>query len=134
MLIEAMVAILVFSLGVLGFVGLQATSLQHISDAKYRIDAANLTEQLISQMWSENHATATLAAKYASANGKSAAGYAAWAARVASALPGASGHAPAVAVEADGADASRSTVTVVVYWQPPGSAKTHNYTAVSRIR
>lgn len=131
MLIEAMVAIVVFSLGILAIIGLQATSTQYISDAKYRVDAANLVEQLISQMWSEDHTASTLASKYGSAGGS---GYTTWKSVVASRLPGVTGNLPSVTIEADSSDTKMSTVTVVVYWQPPGSSAVHNYTAVSRIR
>lgn len=134
MLIEALVAILIFSIGVLGLVSLQATSLRFISDAKYRVDAANLAEQLISQMWAEDHTTSSLISNYTSVNAGTAAGYVSWASVVADRLPGAADHPPAVAIEADSSDAFKSTVTVVVYWLPPGTSKVHNYTAVSRIR
>ncbi|MBL8367702.1 MAG: hypothetical protein JNM54_07255, partial [Candidatus Accumulibacter sp.] len=39
MLLEALIAILVFSLGILSLVALQATSIKLTGDAKYRTDA-----------------------------------------------------------------------------------------------
>ena len=44
MLLEAMIAILIFSLGVLGVVGMQAMAVAASRDAKYRADAALLAE------------------------------------------------------------------------------------------
>ena len=40
MLIEGLIAILIFSLGVLAMVGMQAQAINHTSQAKYRADAA----------------------------------------------------------------------------------------------
>ena len=42
MLLEALIAILIFSLGILSLVALQATAVQLTSDAKYRTDATLL--------------------------------------------------------------------------------------------
>jgi type IV pilus assembly protein PilV len=133
-LIEVLVAILIFSIGILGVIGLQATVIKQISDAKYRIDAANLADQLIGQMWAEDHLTTTLITKYASSGSTSGAGYLAWKAVVADRLPGVADHLPSVTIEANSSDASESTVTLIVYWQVPGATNVNNYTTVSRIR
>jgi type IV pilus assembly protein PilV len=50
-LIEAMVAVLVFAVGVLAMIGMQTLAVKTASDAKYRADAAYLANQLIGQMW-----------------------------------------------------------------------------------
>jgi type IV pilus assembly protein PilV len=50
-LLEALIAILIFSIGILGAVGLQASMIKANSDAKYRAEAGFLAEQRISQMW-----------------------------------------------------------------------------------
>ena len=42
MLIEALVAILIFTLGIVALMGLQANSMKQMSDAKYRTDASYL--------------------------------------------------------------------------------------------
>jgi type IV pilus assembly protein PilV len=49
-LIEALVAMAVFSIGILGLIGLQANSITLASEAKYRAEAAFLTNQLIGQL------------------------------------------------------------------------------------
>jgi type IV pilus assembly protein PilV len=51
MLLEGLIAILVFSLGILAMVGMQATSIGHTTQAKYRADASFLANKLIAQMW-----------------------------------------------------------------------------------
>jgi type IV pilus assembly protein PilV len=52
-LLESLIAILIFSLGVLGIVGLQASMIKNTSDAKYRSDAAYIAQQRIGQMWAD---------------------------------------------------------------------------------
>ena len=55
-LLEAFIAILLFSMGILALVGVQATAVKHAADAKYRAEAAYLANQIIAQMWAENPA------------------------------------------------------------------------------
>nr|MDA8109387.1 type IV pilus modification protein PilV [Betaproteobacteria bacterium] len=50
-LIEALVGILIFSIGILAMLGMQAVGVQTTVDAKYRSDAAFLANQIVSQMW-----------------------------------------------------------------------------------
>jgi type IV pilus assembly protein PilV len=52
-LLEALIAILIFSLGVLGIVGLQAAMIKNTTDAKYRSEASYIAQQRIGQMWSD---------------------------------------------------------------------------------
>lgn len=52
-LLEALIAILIFSLGILALVGLQANMLQSTSDAKYRADASYLAQQKLGLMWAD---------------------------------------------------------------------------------
>ncbi len=50
-LIEALVAMLIVSIGVLGMVGLQAGMTRAQSAAKHRADAAYLTSEIVGAMW-----------------------------------------------------------------------------------
>src|SRR3984893_17699890 len=84
-LLEALIGILIFSLGVLGIVGLQARAIRFTNDAEFRAEAMYLANSLISQMWTDNRAL--LKTKYDSTLG--GAGYTAFQARVNTALAGA---------------------------------------------
>ncbi|MFN0143294.1 MAG: type IV pilus modification protein PilV [Mycobacterium sp.] len=53
MLLEALIAILIFSLGILAVIGLQAQSIRNSSESKYRSDASYLANQLIGRMWAD---------------------------------------------------------------------------------
>lgn len=52
-LLESLIAILIFSLGVLGIVGLQGTMIKNTSDAKYRSEASYIAQQKIGEMWAD---------------------------------------------------------------------------------
>jgi len=128
MLLEALMAVLVFSLGVLGIVGLQAQSIRHVNDSQYRGEAIFLANAFVAQMWVDDRSAtdpAYLKATYEDSNGGS--GYAALKEMVRR-LPGAdlSGNAPTVKVDA-GPTPTSSVVTVTVFWQAPGDPTVHNY-------
>ena len=53
-LLEALIALLIFALAVLGLVGLQASMTRATSGAKYRADAAYLASDLVGMMWTDS--------------------------------------------------------------------------------
>jgi type IV pilus assembly protein PilV len=55
-LIEVLVALLVFSLGVLGVVGMQARAVQFSTQAGDRARAAMLANEIVAQMWAQQSA------------------------------------------------------------------------------
>ena len=52
-LTEAMIAILLFSLGILAIVGLQATMIKNTNEARYRSEASYIAQSRIGQMWAD---------------------------------------------------------------------------------
>lgn len=57
-LLEAMIAILLFSMGVLAIVGLQAAMIKNTADSKYRAEASYIAQQRLGRMWSDPEALA----------------------------------------------------------------------------
>lgn len=53
-LLEALIAVLVFSFGILAVVGLQANAMRITTDAKMRIDASNAANQQMGQLWADS--------------------------------------------------------------------------------
>ncbi len=51
MLLEALIGILVFSLGILAMVGMQAVAIGHSGQSKYRADAGFAVNKLFASMW-----------------------------------------------------------------------------------
>lgn len=131
MLLEALIAILIFSMGVLAIVGMQAASIKNSSESKYRSDAYLLANQLIGQMWASDRTATTLQSNFQGGNGTNGTAYTAWVADVQSALPGAPANPPSVIVDATG------LVTINVYWKAPtddSTAARHGYATVAQIQ
>lgn len=133
MLIEALVGILIFTIGVFAVMGLQAVSIKNSIEAKNRTDASMFANSLISQMSVDSKSLATLQASYNSPGGNV---YAQWLTDVQNIMPGVSGvpaTQPMVAVTpvtSNGVNAIQ--VAVTVFWQAPGQGL-HNFTASSQL-
>ncbi|MDH4095347.1 MAG: type IV pilus modification protein PilV [Betaproteobacteria bacterium] len=111
-LLEALVGILIFSIGILALMGLQAQSIRNTVEAKYRNEAAYLANQIIGQMWVDRANLAdydtTAGASQQMIN---------WRAQVAGVLPSvvpAGANSPTIAV-------AGNQVTVTIFWQMPGA-------------
>ncbi|MEQ1526943.1 MAG: prepilin-type cleavage/methylation domain-containing protein [Gallionella sp.] len=50
-LLEALVAVLLFSMGVLALVGLQAAMMKNTEDSKFRSEASYIAQQRLGMMW-----------------------------------------------------------------------------------
>jgi type IV pilus assembly protein PilV len=115
-LLEALIAILIFSFGVLGIVGLQARSLKAVGDAQYRGEAAYYAETLAGRMWAHN--PLDVQAYF----GTGGAGFTAWSDQIIAAgsgLPGASVFPPEITF-VDLSSANGVMATITIYWQNPG--------------
>lgn len=126
-LLEGMIAILVFSMGVLAIVGLQASSMRTVSDAKYRLEASYLANRLVSSLW----AAGSSGISNFSLPGGNSPELATWLADVTTRLPGAGDHAPTVLITGDAT--SGFTATVTMSWQLPSEPEPHQYIAVAFI-
>jgi type IV pilus assembly protein PilV len=139
MLLEALVAIVIFSMGILAIVGMQAAAVNNSAESKYRSDANLLANQLLGQMWVSDRTPTTLKANFQGGAGTNGAAYTAWLGDAATdgtvirTLPGAATSPPVVTVD----DAATvGLVSIVVYWQAPSdtSATPHKHTVVAQIR
>ncbi len=146
MLIEALIALLIFSMGILGIVGLQASAVKASTDAKYRSEASLLANELIGKMWVSNRTPGTLQTDFSSPSG---AAYQTWAwggagatgtkltpatGTVVQILPGAQANPPTVSITPTGsASLPSSTVSVTIFWQAPSETTTHNHVVIAQI-
>ena len=133
MLLEALIAILIFSMGILSVVGMQATAVKAASDARHRSEASLLANELLGQMWITNRTASVLQTNFQGGSGLTAGTYYTnWYADVQAALPGSSSNPPDVTV-----DTTTGLVTIVVRWKlpsEPSGAAAHNYTVVAQIK
>jgi type IV pilus assembly protein PilV len=132
-LLEALIGILIFSLGILGIVGLQAQAIRFTNDAEYRAEAVYLANSLISQMWADKRDT--LKANYDSTVGGPR--YAQFKTDVQTRMSGAILTDPIVKVDTADLPAAvtknSSVVQVQIAWQMPGDTTPHNYTTTGVI-
>ncbi len=111
-LLEAMVGFLIFTIGVLGLIGLQASMTRAQTSAKYRAEASLLANEVIGIMWGD------AAANQPSYAGGACSGYARcneWLEKVATLLPLGTGgvtHDPA-----------RGQVEVTITWTQPNEGE-----------
>jgi type IV pilus assembly protein PilV len=116
MLIEALVAILLFSVGVVAVMGMQAVSIEQVSQAKYRTDASYLADQIVGKMWLDQSNIPS----YATAGYT---GRAAWDAVVASTLPNGTGT-----IVVNG-----TLITITINWRLPNETTTRKFVHVANI-
>lgn len=136
MLLEALIAILIFSIGILAIVALQASSIKLASDSKYRSDANMLANQLIGQMWLA-HSSPTFVNDFSTGGTL----YNAWvASSVNATIPVIGVSAPSVTIAQSAIPAASSissTVTIDIYWSVPGEnpngASAHRFNTSTQI-
>ena len=126
-LLEALVAILLFSIGILGMVGLLGASTRATNDARYRSEAAYIANGMAADMWSLS------AAQLDTEFGDGGTKLVAWQAKAASLLPSADTNPPIVDLTQPGLSLQSRTVVVTVFWQLPGSTELHSYLLTAQI-
>jgi len=150
MLLEALIGILIFSLGILAMIGLQAATISASADAQYRSEAASLADQLIAQVWLNADRSSTTALQTSVANfqynatgancaysGGATDGtnttLSGWVSAVTSStstqLPGATAAMQQVLVDT----ASNNLVTVTVCWRAPNDAQPRRHVLSANI-
>ena len=131
MLIEVLVSVLIFSVGVLAVVGLQATMSRAQAASKDRADAASLANEVIGLMWSDTAAINSLAA-INSYSGSSCTAYARcadWANKVAANLPKGASNITVTLVTGE---TSVFDVNITITWALPDGGM-HTYTTQTTV-
>ncbi len=106
LLVETLVSVLVFSLGLLGLVGIQAQSIRAASEARLRADAVLVANETVGRMWVDR----TNIASYVGTTSLAS-------------LPGGQ---RVVAVD-------NPVVTVTVTWRPPGQSADRRYVTTATL-
>lgn len=151
-LIEALLGILIFSLGILSLVAMQTAAVSAQSDARYRSEAANLADQIVNTLWLNLNRTsvATIQASlatfqlnatgavagcaYTGGNPAANADVTAWVNTVTAGgtgLPGATTAMQQITVNTAGG--AYNQVTVTLCWKTPVDTTPHRHTLVSFI-
>jgi len=131
MLLEALIGILIFSIGILAMVSMQAVSIKLATDSRDRAEASNLASELVGEMWLNR---AALASYQYSGSGTVPAALANWIAEVEASLPDAAATPPIVTVGASPLGASVGTeTTVTVRWRSPSDTTVHQFVMTAYI-
>lgn len=125
-MLEGLLAILIFSVGLLSILMLLSTSLAEVGNARYRSEASLLAADLIAEMWTGDRTAASLQSRYADST---ATDYQRWQQRVVAQLPGvtAKKNLPTVSID------NNRNVTITLFWQSPGQSQSHSLLATARI-
>ncbi len=125
-LIEGLLAIVVFSVGLIGLLMLLAATLVDSANAHYRSQASLLASELVAQMWTGDRSLPALQLRFGDAN---AAEYRNWRQRVEATLPGVSAatNLPQVSIDA------QRDVTITLAWRVPGEAGPHQLVVHTRV-
>lgn len=124
-LIEGLLAIVVFSFGILGLVLLLSNTLRESANARYRSEASLLAADLVARAWSGDRSLAALRQRF---DNPEADEYQQWQQRVQAVLPGAIGeNAPQLAIS------DERELTISLGWQAPGDSDAHQLRVQARI-
>lgn len=129
-LIEVLVSILIFSVGIVGLVGMQSLMISHSIDAENRIQASHFANQLIGQMWGDRGVNDVNMNTYDTVDGGARPNghyLESWMTNVRANLPGATGaNAPLVRV-------TGNQVDITIFWRLPSATQTHSYATTAII-
>ncbi len=117
-LLEGLLAIILFSMGLLSLLMLLSATLIESSNARYRIEASLLINDLVSHMWIGDHSLNGLKTRYADTTSTD---YQSWFTSVSNRLPGVSAKTNTPQIIIDDA----RNVTVNLRWQVPGDSNSH---------
>jgi len=154
LLIEALIGILIFSIGILALIAMQASAISAQSDAQIRIEAANLADRLVNKIWfnvNRANATATQTSLSGAGGFVHQATEASWCNftgtastnpivtswvddvtnNAATRLPGAAANMVSVAVDTSAAGFNK--VTVSICWKAPTDAIARKHQVVTHI-
>lgn len=130
-ILEGLIAVLIFSIGVLALIGMQASSIAAVSEAKYRTDAAFLANQLIGDMWIASPATLP---NYAYSGSGTNNLLTSWIAQINATLPDAANTPPTVTVVSSAlGTGTQYTVTVTIRYRPPKSNTVHRHVSTAIV-
>lgn len=123
LLIESLIAVLVFIIGVLAIVGIQAKMIKNVGETKLRSEAAYFANQITGQMWVD----IPNLAKYDTTSADAYANRTNWVTAVTNTLPGVPSGFPKITVGAN------NVITIEIAWQGAGESQ-HNYSFSTQIQ
>jgi len=124
-LIESLISLLVFSIGLLSLLALLSATLKESDNARYRSEASLLASDLVSRMWSGERSLTALQQRFDPQSNE----YQLWLQRVQSVLPGISAtrNTPQLLID------DQRQITLTMFWQAPSDLERHQLVMVTRL-
>ncbi len=119
-LIDALLALLLFSIGMLALLRLLSSALAESANAQYRQQASQLASALVARMWTGDRSLTALQSRFGDTQ---SADYQSWLAQVQARLPGTASAAlePVVTIDA------QRQVTITLRWQAASDRMPHQW-------
>jgi len=136
-LIEALLGILIFSIGILALIGMQSVAVKNTTDARYRTEAAYLANNILGQI----RLDIANVNQYADSNVATYTPRSTWRSQVEALLPGvniaAAQRVPSIVLAAGptypGDTDAPSQVTVTLTWMQPGETQERRFQIVGFV-
>jgi type IV pilus assembly protein PilV len=125
-LLDALISIVIFGLGITGLAGLQATLLAQNTQSGYRVQAAAFANSLVGIALADTSNLNCYAGAAGCRNTAASAVLTTWQQEVVATLPGAVDVPPQLDLANDG------TFTIRLFWKLPREDVTHNYVLVTQ--
>jgi type IV pilus assembly protein PilV len=141
MLLEALIGLLIFSVGVLSLVAMQSVSISNVSNARYRVEAAFAAEEIMNRMWIDSGVQLSNLDNYRLPGGNSTY-LMAWVARLqaGSGLPGSFTYPPTIEIRPavynygpNNTQVNVKQVIVTIRWKAPDALAPSNHQAIGWI-
>lgn len=126
MLLEVLISVVIFSIGILGLLGLQANMAKAQTEAKARADASYLASELQGLMWSDLANLAQYQIQSGACTNTNNARCTNWVSKLGQSLPSASSTVTV--------DTTNGDVSITITWQLPGGGLSHRYQTMTTIR
>ncbi len=125
-LVEGLLAIVIFSVGLVGLLTMLSAAMVDGANAQYRSEAGLLASDLVGRMWTGDRSLAGLRLRFGDPNSVE---YDDWRRRVQAVLPGVTdvANVPQVRI------GEQRDVTITLGWQAPGEAAPHQLLVHTRI-
>lgn len=142
MLLEAFLAMVIFSIGVIGLLGMQTAAIKTTGDARQRAVAAFYANQIISHMWAdsrssladyEHNATGDACGSF-SGSASSHDNVTSWISGLSGELNGLTSDSVASELQQIKVDTGTNLVEVTVCWKNPDESEYHSFFVSSQVQ